>query len=87
MQGTFLLNIIVTQRTTVLQLLAGKNETLLIRRNALLVLNLGLDVFNGIRGLDIERNGLSRESLDENLIILFDVTCVKSYVGEYAREV
>jgi hypothetical protein len=70
MQGGFLLNIVITQGTVILQLLAGKNKTLLIRGNALLVLNLGLDGFNGIGGLDIERNGFTRECLDENLSIV-----------------
>jgi hypothetical protein len=67
MQGGSLLNTVITQGMAILQLLAGKNKTLLIRRNALLVLNLGLDAFSGIRGLDIERNGFTRERLDENL--------------------
>jgi hypothetical protein len=39
----------------------------LIRRNSFLVLNLGLDVVNGVAGLDIESNGLSGEGLYENL--------------------
>jgi hypothetical protein len=67
MQRGFLLNIVVGQSTAIFELLASKNETLLIRGNALLVLNLGLYVFNGIGGLDIERNGLASQSLDENL--------------------
>jgi hypothetical protein len=67
MQRRFLLNIVIRKRAPIFQLFAGKNETLLIRRNAFLVLNLGLDVFNGIRRLDVERNGLARERLDENL--------------------
>jgi hypothetical protein len=67
MQRRFLLNIVIRKGAPIFQLFAGKNETLLIRRNAFLVLDLGLDVFNGIRRLDIERNGLARERLDENL--------------------
>jgi hypothetical protein len=67
MQRRFLLNIVIRKSAPIFQLFARKNETLLIRRNAFLVLNLGLDVFNGIRRLDIERNGFARERLDENL--------------------
>ena len=33
----------------------------------LLVLDLGLDVVNGIRGLDLESDGLSGEGLDKDL--------------------
>ncbi len=63
----FLLNVIVRKGTTIFQLLPGKNQSLLIRRNALLVLNLGLDIVNRVAGFDIESNGLASKSLDENL--------------------
>jgi hypothetical protein len=61
------LNIVIRERATIFQLFARKDQSLLIRRNALLVLDLGLDVFNGVGRLNIERNGLARECLDENL--------------------
>ena len=48
------------QRTAVLELLAGEDEALLIRRNALLVLDLGLDIVNGIRRLDLKGDRLAR---------------------------
>ena len=35
--------------------------------DALLVLDLLLDSFDGVRGLDLEGDGLSRECLDEDL--------------------
>ena len=38
-----------------------------IRNVPLLVLDLGLDVVNGIRGLDFESDGLSGEGLHEDL--------------------
>ncbi len=47
--------------------LTGKDETLLVGRNAFLVLNLGLDVLNCVRGLHLERDRLSGEGLDEDL--------------------
>ena len=59
MQGGFLLNVVVTQRATILKLLACKDQTLLIRRDALLILDLGLDVIDGIAGLDLKGDGLS----------------------------
>merc|ERR1712013_281637 len=66
-KSRLLLDVVVAQGATILELLSGENETLLIRRNALFVLDLSLHVLNGIRWLYIKSNGLSCESLDENL--------------------
>ena len=65
MQCRFLLNVVIREGATILKLLAGKNETLLIWWDALLVLNLALDVIDRIRALDLEGNGLAGERLDE----------------------
>jgi hypothetical protein len=43
-------------------LLAGENQALLVRRDTLLVLDLGLDVVDGVRRLDFEGDGLSGEA-------------------------
>lgn len=67
MQSRFFLNVVVGQRATVFQLLAGKNQTLLIGRNALFVLNLLLDLLNVVARLDVERNRLSCECFDKDL--------------------
>ena len=67
MQGRFLLNVVVAQRAAILELLSGENQALLIRRDALLVLNLGLDIVNRVAGLNVESNGLPGKSFDENL--------------------
>ena len=48
-------------------MLAGEDKALLIRRDAFFVLNLGLDVVDGVGGLDFKRDGLAREGLDEDL--------------------
>ena len=40
MEGRLLLDVVVGQRAAVLQLLAGEDQTLLIRRDALLILDL-----------------------------------------------
>jgi len=42
----------------------GKGSYLLIRGNSFLVLDLLLDIINGITRLDLKGNGLTRESLD-----------------------
>jgi hypothetical protein len=66
-EGRLLLDVVVRKSTAVLELLAGEDEALLIWGNAFLVLNLGLDVLNGVGGLDIEGDGLAGEGLDEDL--------------------
>ncbi|CAL9075871.1 unnamed protein product, partial [Musa textilis] len=43
-EGGLLLDVIVSKRAAVLELLARKDEPLLVRWNAFLVLNLGLHV-------------------------------------------
>ena len=67
MNGAKVLDVVVGERAAVLELLAREDEALLIRRNALLVLNLLLHVLDRVAGLDIERDGLARQSLDEDL--------------------
>ena len=67
MERGLLLDVVVGERLVVLQLLAGEDETLLVRRNALLVLDLGLHVLDRVRRLDVERDGLTRERLHEDL--------------------
>ena len=59
MKCRFFLNVVVTQCTAIFKLFSGKDQTLLIRRNTFLVLNLGLDIVNGVGRLNIERNGLA----------------------------
>jgi hypothetical protein len=66
-QGRLLLDVVVRKGAPVLKLLSGKNQALLIGRDALLVLNLRLDVVDRVTGFHIERNGLSGERFDKNL--------------------
>ena len=58
-EGRLLLDIVIGKSTAILELLSSENETLLVRRDSFLVLDLGLDVVNGVTWLDIERNGLA----------------------------
>ena len=53
MKRALLLDVVVGKSAPVLELLARKNQTLLIWGDALLVLDLGLDVLNAVRGLDL----------------------------------
>jgi hypothetical protein len=48
MKGRLLLDVVVRQGAAILELLAGENQSLLVRRDALLILNLGLDIVDSI---------------------------------------
>merc|ERR1719516_622616 len=67
MEGRLLLDVVIRKSSSVLQLLASEDQPLLIWGNSLLVLNLGLDVLNAIRRLDLEGDGLPGKGLDEDL--------------------
>ena len=65
--SSYLLDVVVAQGAAILELLAGEDKTLLIRGDTLLVLDLGLDVVDGVARLDVEGNGLTRQGLDETI--------------------
>jgi len=64
MEGGLLLNIIIRESAAVLELLASKDQALLVRRDALLVLNLALNIVDSVGGLDLESNGLASDCED-----------------------
>ena len=68
--STNLLDVVVGQSAAILELLAGEDETLLVRRNALLVLDLALHIVDCVRGLDLKGDGLARQGLNEAVIDL-----------------
>ena len=67
MESGLLLDVVVAKGAAVLKLLSSENEALLIGRDALLVLDLSLDVVDGVGRLDLEGDGLAGESLHEDL--------------------
>jgi len=67
MEGRLLLDVVVGQSATILELLASEDQTLLVGRDALFVLDFGFDIFDGIARLDLKSDGLPRESLNKNL--------------------
>lgn len=67
MEGALFLNVVVRKSATVLQLFAGKNQALLIGRNALLILNLLLNVLNRVGGISVKGDSFAGERLYENL--------------------
>lgn len=66
-KGALLLDVVVAQGTAILELLTSKDESLLVGGNALLVLDLGLDIVDSIGRLHLKGDRLPREGLDENL--------------------
>jgi len=70
MEGGLFLDVVIREGPAVLKLLSGEDEPLLVWGNSLLVLDLGLDVLNGVRRLDLESDGLPGQGLDENLHFL-----------------
>ena len=58
-QSRFLLDIVIGQGPTVFELLASKDQSLLIGGDALLVLDLALHVVDGIGGFNLESDRLA----------------------------
>lgn len=50
---------VVRKGPAILKLLSGEDQSLLVRGDTLLVLDLGLDIVDGVGGLDLEGDGLS----------------------------
>ena len=67
MKSGLLLDVVIGKGSSIFELLTSEDESLLIWRDTFLVLDLGLDVFNGVCWLDIEGDGLTSEGLNENL--------------------
>jgi hypothetical protein len=66
-EGRLLLDVVIREGSAILELLSGEDESLLVRGDSLLVLDLSLDVVDRVRRLDLQGDGLTREGLDENL--------------------
>jgi hypothetical protein len=58
-QRRLLLDVVVRERPAVLELLASKDQPLLVWRDALLVLDLGLDVLDRVGRFNLERDCLA----------------------------
>ena len=66
-QGRVLLDRVVLESVAILQLLAGEDQALLVWWDTFLVLDLSLDVLDSICWLNLKRNVLPCQSLNENL--------------------
>ena len=61
MKGGFFLDIVVAEGTAVFKLFAGENKTLLIGGDAFFILDLCLDIFNGVIFASSWETSASRE--------------------------
>ncbi|KGL78052.1 hypothetical protein N309_05666, partial [Tinamus guttatus] len=66
-QGGLLLDVVVGQGASIFQLLASKDQPLLIWGDTFLILDLGLDILNGVTRLNLQGDGLPCQSLHKNL--------------------
>ncbi len=66
-KGGLLLDVVIGKSAAILELLAGEDQALLVRWDTLLVLDLGLDIVDGVGRLNLEGDGLTREGLNEDL--------------------
>ncbi len=73
-EGALLLDVVVRQRAAIFQLLTGEDQSLLVRGNSFLVLNLGLHVFDRVRWLDLQGDGLPSQRLKGQEIIELGTT-------------
>ena len=67
MESGLLLDVVVREGSTVFELLSSEDESLLIGRDTLLILDLGLDVVDGVTWLDLKGDSLASEGLHEDL--------------------
>merc|ERR1719223_1781787 len=66
-EGGLLLDVVVRKSTPIFELLPGEDQTLLVRGNTLLVLNLLFDSLDGVRRLHLKGDSLSCQGLDKDL--------------------
>ena len=71
MESGLFLDVVIGEGSAVLELLTSKDESLLIWWDSFLVLDLSLDVFNGVCWLNIKGDGFTCECFDENLHFWF----------------
>ena len=67
MESRLLLDVVVREGSAVLELLSSEDKSLLIWWDSLLVLDLGLNVLDGVSWLNIKGDGLTGEGLNKDL--------------------
>jgi len=67
MESRLLLDVVIGQSATIFQLLAGKDQTLLIGWDTFLVLDFCFDILDGVTWFNFKGDGLPSESFDKDL--------------------
>lgn len=67
MEGRLLLDIVVGKGSVIFKLFSGEDESLLIWRDSLFVLDLSLDVLDAVSWFDLKSDGLTSKGLNEDL--------------------
>jgi len=67
MERRLFLDIVVRESSAILKLLSGKNESLLIWRDAFFVLDFSFDILDRISWFNIQSDSFTCESFDEYL--------------------
>jgi hypothetical protein len=61
---------VIREGSSILELLSGEDQSLLVRGDTLLVLDLGFDVVDGVGRLHLEGDGLARKAEESVLFFL-----------------
>ena len=67
MESGLFLDVVIRKGSSILELLSSEDKSLLIWWDTFFVLDLGLDVFDGVCWLNIKSDGFTSESFDEDL--------------------
>merc|ERR1712113_684694 len=67
MERDLLLDVVVAQGPSILELLTSEDQPLLIRGDSLLILDFGLNILDGVTRLNLEGDCLTREGFDKDL--------------------
>ena len=67
MESRFFLDIVVREGSTIFQLFTSKDESLLIGWDSFFILDLSLDVINGVGWFNVEGYSLASEGLYKDL--------------------
>jgi len=63
----FFLDVVVSKSSSVFELFSGEDKSLLVWRDSFFVLDLGFDIFNGVRLFNIKSDGFTSKGLDKDL--------------------
>merc|ERR550519_1417309 len=67
MKSGLFLDVVIRQGPAIFELFSSKDQSLLVWGDSLFILDLSLDIFNGVRRFHLQSDGLSSKSFDENL--------------------